>query len=42
MTLTGGSVTYLWGFASNDATSSGCPIRIYLSDTYLVWNKIAF
>ena len=33
--------TYLWGMEYNDGSSKACPIGIYKSNSYLVWNKIS-
>ena len=34
------STLYFWGIPYNAGTNSLCPIRVYLSDNYAIWNKI--
>ena len=36
------NIYFFWGISEFDATNKGCPIKIYLSDTFLVYNKVNF
>ncbi len=38
--ITTSSTKFLWGVPYDDGLSKGCPIRVYLSDNYAIWNKI--
>lgn len=40
ITTTSPKATYLWGLEYNDGSSDACPIGMYKSNNYLVWNKI--
>ena len=31
---------YFWGVPYDTAATKGCPVRVYLSNNYAIWNKI--
>ena len=36
------NIYFFWGMNQFSATNKGCPITIYLSDSFLVYNKVIY
>ncbi len=38
--ITTSATKFLWGVPYASGVDKGCPVRVYLSDNYAIWNKI--